>query len=231
MSSEGKSRSSDRVNLPRSALALPGHSPVGSGSRVVPRSRRPVTVRFSASSQCRLALQLQLTALSVGFRLGGSCRRSRRGTLDLWSAELRGAKRRIVRYLRPRASPPRPPRSWISCSGRSGAKPGGCAPRPPATRGRGVSRPSRPSHWDADALRDVVRDYALEALVEPDAHAGDRRDRLSQAGQGLVRGGARQYTGTAGKITNCQVGVFAAYVSSRGHALVDRRLYLPRTGP
>jgi SRSO17 transposase len=39
----------------------------------------------------------------------------------------------------------------------------------------------------------------------------------------------RQYTGSAGKITNCQIGVFAAYVSDRGHAFIDRRLYLPRS--
>ena len=41
-------------------------------------------------------------------------------------------------------------------------------------------------------------------------------------------GVARQYTGTTGKIDNCQVGVFVAYASSRGRALVDRELYLPR---
>jgi SRSO17 transposase len=41
-------------------------------------------------------------------------------------------------------------------------------------------------------------------------------------------GVARQYTGTAGRIENCQVGVFAAYASRYGHALVDRRLYLPK---
>ena len=40
---------------------------------------------------------------------------------------------------------------------------------------------------------------------------------------------ARQYTGSAGKITNCQIGVFAAYVSRHGHALVDRALYLPKS--
>jgi SRSO17 transposase len=38
----------------------------------------------------------------------------------------------------------------------------------------------------------------------------------------------RQYTGSAGKITNCQIGVFAAYVSRRGHAFIDRALYLPK---
>ena len=41
-------------------------------------------------------------------------------------------------------------------------------------------------------------------------------------------GVARQYTGSAGKITNCQIGVFAAYVSARGHAFIDRALYLPK---
>src|SRR5689334_6248975 len=41
-------------------------------------------------------------------------------------------------------------------------------------------------------------------------------------------GVARQYTGSAGKITNCQIGVFAAYVSDKGHAFIDRQLYLPR---
>jgi SRSO17 transposase len=39
----------------------------------------------------------------------------------------------------------------------------------------------------------------------------------------------RQHTGSAGKITNCQIGVFAAYVSDRGHAFIDRRLYLPKS--
>ena len=39
---------------------------------------------------------------------------------------------------------------------------------------------------------------------------------------------ARRYTGSAGKITNCQIGVFAAYVSRRGHAFIDRALYLPK---
>ena len=42
-------------------------------------------------------------------------------------------------------------------------------------------------------------------------------------------GVARQYTGSAGKITNCQIGVFAAYVSRHGHAFIDRALYLPKS--
>jgi SRSO17 transposase len=63
--------------------------------------------------------------------------------------------------------------------------------------------------WDADALRDIVRDYVIEHLADDDAVA-------------------RQYTGSAGKITNCQIGVFATYVSRHGHAFIDRALYLPK---
>ena len=55
----------------------------------------------------------------------------------------------------------------------------------------------------------------------------DRRDRFSQAGKASC-GVARQYTGSAGKITNCQIGVFASYVSRHGHAFIDRALYLPK---
>jgi SRSO17 transposase len=43
-------------------------------------------------------------------------------------------------------------------------------------------------------------------------------------------GGARQYSGTAGRVENCQIGVFLAYASAKGHALIDRELYLPQEG-
>ena len=83
------------------------------------------------------------------------------------------------------------------------------------------------SHWDADALRDVVRDYALETLAEGDAvRVIDETGFLKQGTASC--GVGRQYTGSAGKITNCQVGVFAAYVSTKGHAFIDRQLYLPK---
>ena len=83
------------------------------------------------------------------------------------------------------------------------------------------------SHWDADALRDVVRDYALETLAEGDAVLVIDESGFLKQGTASC-GVARQYTGSAGKITNCQVGVFAAYVSTRGHAFIDRQLYLPK---
>jgi SRSO17 transposase len=81
--------------------------------------------------------------------------------------------------------------------------------------------------WDADALRDVVRDYSVETLAEPDAVLVVDETGFLKQGKASC-GVARQYTGSAGKITNCQVGVFAAYVSGRGHAFIDRALYLPR---
>ena len=83
------------------------------------------------------------------------------------------------------------------------------------------------AHWDADALRDLVRDYVVETLAEPDAVlVADETGFLKQGKASC--GVARQYTGSAGKITNCQIGVFTAYVSGKGHALIDRALYLPK---
>lgn len=81
--------------------------------------------------------------------------------------------------------------------------------------------------WDADALRDIVRDYALETLADADAVLVIDETGFLKQGKASC-GVARQYTGSAGKITNCQIGVFAAYVSRHGHALIDRALYLPK---
>jgi SRSO17 transposase len=72
-----------------------------------------------------------------------------------------------------------------------------------------------------------VRDYALETLAEGDAVLVIDETGFWKQGKASC-GVARQYTGSAGKITNCQVGVFAAYVSTTGHAFIDRRLYLPK---
>ena len=82
--------------------------------------------------------------------------------------------------------------------------------------------------WDADALRDIVRDYALEALADEDAVLVVDETGFLKQGKSSC-GVARQYTGSAGKITNCQIGVFACYVGSHGHAFIDRELYLPKS--
>jgi SRSO17 transposase len=81
--------------------------------------------------------------------------------------------------------------------------------------------------WDADALRDIVREYVVETLAEPDAVLVVDETGFLKQGKASC-GVARQYTGSAGKITNCQIGVFAAYVSGKGHAFIDRALYLPK---
>ncbi len=81
--------------------------------------------------------------------------------------------------------------------------------------------------WDADGLRDIVRDYVVEKFGEEDAVLVIDETGFLKQGKASC-GVARQYTGSAGKITNCQIGVFAAYVSRRGHAFIDRALYLPK---
>src|SRR5580765_5418537 len=81
--------------------------------------------------------------------------------------------------------------------------------------------------WDADALRDIVRDYVIEHLADDDAVLVIDETGFLKQGKASC-GVARQYTGSAGKITNCQVGVFASYVSRHGHSFIDRELYLPK---
>jgi len=83
------------------------------------------------------------------------------------------------------------------------------------------------SHWEADALRDMVREYVVETLTAPDAVLVIDETGFLKQGQSSC-GVGRQYTGSAGKITKCQIGVFAAYVSDKGCAFIDRKLYLPQ---
>ncbi len=96
----------------------------------------------------------------------------------------------------------------------------------------GLERPARMqsllgrSRWDSEALRDVVRGYAIEALGDPDGVLVVDETGFLKKGEHSV-GVARQYSGTAGRIENCQIGVFLAYASRFGQALIDRRLYLP----
>jgi SRSO17 transposase len=83
------------------------------------------------------------------------------------------------------------------------------------------------SDWDPDEVRDDLRAYAVEALGDPDAvlildETGFLKKGAHSAGV------ARQYTGTAGRIENAQVGVFLAYASRHGTAFLDRALYLPK---
>jgi SRSO17 transposase len=96
----------------------------------------------------------------------------------------------------------------------------------------GEAAPYRVQHlldrarWDADAARDQLRDYVLEELRSPDAVLIADETGFLKKGLHSV-GVKRQYTGTAGRIENSQVGVFLCYASNKGAALVDRELYLP----
>ena len=80
--------------------------------------------------------------------------------------------------------------------------------------------------WDPDALRDRLRTYITDYLAEPDAVGVLDETGFLKKGTHSA-GVARQYSGTAGRIENCQVGVFLAYATSRGQTLLDRELYLP----
>ena len=92
----------------------------------------------------------------------------------------------------------------------------------------GMQRLLRRAGWDVDGARDDVRDYVVEQL-------GDRDGVLIADDTGFLKKGIRsagvqrQYSGTAGRTENSQVGVFLAYASRHGHALIDRELYLPRS--
>ncbi|MEU0820860.1 IS701 family transposase [Streptomyces mirabilis] len=82
--------------------------------------------------------------------------------------------------------------------------------------------------WDADAVRDDVREYVVEHLHDPDAvlvvdETGDLKKGIHTVGV------QRQYTGTAERIENAQVAVYMVYTGQRGHAAVDRELYVPRS--
>src|SRR5829696_7958794 len=149
-------------------------------------------------------------------------------TLEEWASSLRDAKGRIRPlfqqermaasaglFLDALLGPERRKTGWMRAEAAGDPGPW----RQQALLGRAT--------WDADALRDVVRDYAVETLAEPDAvlvvdETGFLKQGRSSCGVG------RQYTGSAGKITHCQIGVFAAYISGQGHAFIDRALYLPK---
>jgi SRSO17 transposase len=92
----------------------------------------------------------------------------------------------------------------------------------------GMQRLLNHARWDAEAVRDDLRDYVVEQLGDPGGvlvidETGFLKKGTKSAGV------KRQYSGTAGRIENCQIGVFLAYASRHGHAFIDRELYLPES--
>src|SRR5436190_1624187 len=93
----------------------------------------------------------------------------------------------------------------------------------------GMQRLLNAAEWDADAVRDDLREYVIEHLGDEEGGVliVDETGFLKKGEKSV--GVARQYTtGTAGKRENAQVGVFVVYASEKGAAFVDRALYLPR---
>jgi SRSO17 transposase len=92
----------------------------------------------------------------------------------------------------------------------------------------GMQRLLNAAQWDADGVRDDVRGYVVE-------HLGERGGVLIVDETGFLKKGTksagvqRQYSGTAGRVENCQLGVFLAYASGKGRTLIDRELYLPKS--
>jgi SRSO17 transposase len=92
----------------------------------------------------------------------------------------------------------------------------------------GMQRLLRRADWDVDGVRDDIRDYVVEELGDRDGVLIADDTRFLKKGTRSA-GVQRQYSGTAGRTENCQVGMFLAYASVHGHALIDRELYLPQS--
>jgi SRSO17 transposase len=148
--------------------------------------------------------------------------------VEVWTAELESlfarvaprfgrveARRRMQDYVRGLLGPVGRKNSWQVAEYAGHGTPDG------------LQRLLNSSAWDPDLLRDELRAYVAERL-------GEAGGVLILDDTGFVKKGrtsagvSRQYTGTSGKVDNCQIGVFAAYASSKGRALVDRELYLPK---
>ncbi len=150
-------------------------------------------------------------------------------TIERWSAYLEELHARIAphflrpevrqrayRYLTGLLADIRRKNSWQMAEAIGEARP------------RGVQHLLNDARWDADEVRDDLRGYVVE-------HLGDERSGVLIVDEtGFLKKGeksvgvARQYTGTAGKKENCQVGVFLCYSSEEGAAFIDRALYLPK---
>jgi SRSO17 transposase len=91
---------------------------------------------------------------------------------------------------------------------------------------RGVQRLLGEADWDEESVRDDVRSYVLESLGDPDGLLVVDETGFLKKGKRSA-GVARQYSGTAGRRENSQIGVFLLYASPKGYAFIDRELYLP----
>jgi SRSO17 transposase len=124
-------------------------------------------------------------------------------------------RQRVKAYLQALLSPVERKNSWQLAESSGEATPDG------------MQRLLSTALWDASAVRDELRRYVLDGL-------GDEQAVLVVDETGFLKQGSksagvkRQYSGTAGRVENCQIGVFLAYATSRGTAFIDRELFLPK---
>jgi SRSO17 transposase len=145
-----------------------------------------------------------------------------------WSEALEELQRRIAgRFARSEARE-RVKRYLLGLLGRVERKNGWqLAEAMGETDPQGVQRLLNSAKWDAEGVRDDLREYVMEHLGDEESGVliTDETGFLKKGHKSV--GVARQYTGTAGDTVNCQVGVFVAYASAKGTAFIDRALYLP----
>ena len=126
----------------------------------------------------------------------------------------REVRERSARYLRGLLGPVERKNGWQLAEAVGEADP------------QGMQRLLYAAHWDADAVRDELIRLVAESFGDAEGiFVVDETGFLKKGTKSV--GVQRQYTGTAGKTENCQVGVFLTYVGPQGHAFLDRRLYLP----
>jgi SRSO17 transposase len=124
-------------------------------------------------------------------------------------------RKRAMAYVRGLLSSAERKNSWQLAEGRGDATP------------YGLQHLLRRAIWDVDAVRDALQRYLVEHLGEPDAVLVVDETGFLKKGRHSA-GVARQYSGTAGRLENCQSGVFLGYASALGHALLDRELYVSK---
>ena len=151
-----------------------------------------------------------------------------RGVIEGWRAGLQGLHERIAGRFRRSEVRERARRYLAGLLERVERKNGWQLAEHLGEAGpQGVQRLLNAARWDADGVRDDLRAYVIEQLGDPDGVLIVDETGFLKKGTKSV-GVQRQYSGTAGRIENCQIGVFLAYAGSAGRAFLDRELYLPK---
>src|SRR3954466_124594 len=132
---------------------------------------------------------------------------------------------RVLAYLRGLLGQLERKNGWTLAEAAGEVSPAGMQRLLRTAGGRPARGPARAAEWDADGVGDELRSYVVERLGPGGVLIVDETGFIKKGARSA--GVGRQYTGTTGKIDNCQLGVFLAYATGAGRALIDRELYLP----